>query len=256
MVVPQFLDIEGAFNFRDVGGRASVDGGVLRTGRLFRSAALDSLTDDGHGQLERLGIATVVDLRSHAEIERSGRYEPRVSGIEWVHVPSPFGPPGAGSAAAEQRTQLRELMAHDDPMSVMYKRIVTDGAPMLASALQLIAGNERRPLVFHCMSGKDRTGLVAFLAQVIAGVYPDDALDDFEASALAAEEVQADMRLRYPEVAQFADKAERMAGADRRWVVGAIEAVGGFEHLESWLDAIGVDSSVRSGVRRHLSGDG
>ena len=147
-------------------------------------------------------------------------------------------------------------MTHDDPMSVMYKRMVTDGAPMLASALQLIAGNERRPLVFHCMSGKDRTGMVAFLAQVIAGVYPDDALDDFEASALAAAEVHADMQQRFPEMAQFADKAERMVGADRRWVVGAIDAVGGLEHLDPWLDTIGVDSGVRSGVRRHLTGDG
>ena len=66
MVVPQFLDSDGAFNFRDVGGRASVDGGVLRTGRLYRSASLDTLTDEGHRQLEQLGVATVLDLRSHA----------------------------------------------------------------------------------------------------------------------------------------------------------------------------------------------
>src|SRR5437879_3135403 len=61
-------DLQGAWNFRDVADCT----GVLRPGRLFRSGELSRLDDGGRGELRRLGITDVADLRSPREVERRG----------------------------------------------------------------------------------------------------------------------------------------------------------------------------------------
>ncbi|WP_259465016.1 tyrosine-protein phosphatase [Streptomyces sp. TLI_171] len=55
--------VTGVRNFRDAGGIGS-----LRRGVLYRSGALCELTAGGARSLGRLGVRTVVDLRSVPEV--------------------------------------------------------------------------------------------------------------------------------------------------------------------------------------------
>ena len=66
--------LEGAFNFRDLGGLRLPDGRRIRQGRLFRSDTLQALTPgDVRVLLDELGLRTVVDLRLAKEVEEEGR---------------------------------------------------------------------------------------------------------------------------------------------------------------------------------------
>lgn len=66
--------IEGLANFRDVGDfppPPPADGGVTRTGVLYRSDAPATLTETGLEQLAANPVGIVVELRTPAERERA-----------------------------------------------------------------------------------------------------------------------------------------------------------------------------------------
>ena len=241
------VTIDGVYNFRDLGGGRTIEGRAVRSGRVYRSASLDSVTGQGIRVLQEIGVRTVVDLRSQSELDRHGRFPFEETTVRWVHVPSTVGPP-TGSHGPPP-----EMLDHPDPMRLIYRQIVSEGAPMLGQALRLLANEGHQPVVFHCTSGKDRTGLLAMLVNLIIGVSIEDALTDFEHSALELSTVQSAMRSRYPELASLPPEVvDRMAGVDRSWVLEALTEVDALNDPGPWLDSIGVDAQVRDTIRRHL----
>nr|WP_308290462.1 tyrosine-protein phosphatase [Streptomyces meridianus] len=71
-----------------------------------------------------------------------------------------------------------------------------DGAAELRQALDVIAAGDR--VVFHCASGKDRTGLLAALVLSLVGVGEDDVAADFELTEAATDRLIADWRADHP----------------------------------------------------------
>ena len=61
------LRLQGASNFRDLGGYPGLDGRPLRWRKLFRSAHLGGLTPADHALLEPLGLLRSFDFRGQAE---------------------------------------------------------------------------------------------------------------------------------------------------------------------------------------------
>lgn len=241
------IDVDGTYNFRDVGGITTIGGELVLPRLVYRSASLDSVTPAGLATLAELGIRTVIDIRSEAELERNGRFPHEGTGIEWFHVVSSVGPPSGEDATT------RAIWSSPDPMALVFKLLVTSASPMLAGALRLVAEAGRQPVVFHCTSGKDRTGMVALLTQLIVGVDLETALVDFERSTAALAMVRSEMAARYPQLSSLpAEVLDRMATADRVWVHGALEEIGGQGNLEPWLDSIGVDATLRHRLRTVL----
>ena len=56
-----------------------------------------------------------------------------------------------------------------------YVRIAEEFAPSVAETFRILAGEDAFPAVFHCTSGKDRTGIVAALMLDVLGV-PDETI--------------------------------------------------------------------------------
>jgi protein-tyrosine phosphatase len=239
--------IDGTFNFRDLGGGLTADGRRVRTGRLFRSAALDTVTDDGLDALDELGIRTILDIRSRSEVERSGRVTTEGRSARWVHIASKIGPPAADNPLRAQ------MLAKIDPMPFMYQMMMSEGANLFGPALQTIADADNQPVVFHCTSGKDRTGILAVLVYLIIGVPLEAALVDYEFTSVEQTTVRDEMKARYPELASLSDELlNRMAGVDRAWVVNGLERVGLTTQPDAWFDSVGVDSTVRQSLRDQL----
>lgn len=61
------LPVQGAVNFRDIGGYETNDGKHVVWGKIFRSDAIDKLTDSDVALMDKKKIHTVVDLRGTAE---------------------------------------------------------------------------------------------------------------------------------------------------------------------------------------------
>ncbi len=86
-----FINVQGIFNFRDIGGCA-IDQEPpysLRRHSIFRCANPGKATAEGMQQIRDLGITTIFDLRSPNEIERTKDFAPTadVPGVKRQHVP-------------------------------------------------------------------------------------------------------------------------------------------------------------------------
>jgi rhodanese-related sulfurtransferase len=248
-LTPSAVEIAGVFNFRDLGGGVTASGRRVRSGVIFRSAALDEMTDEGLATLESLGVRTVVDVRSESEVEIDGRFPFERSSIRWVHVPSPMGPPRPGSK--EPDSSRSEMADHEDPMSLVFTRIMTVGAPFVGRVIREVADPTNKSVVLHCTSGKDRTGVIAALIQLIIGRDLDTVVADFERTRDYTDRIKADLRIR---LARFGEEhmVERISGIDARWLLDALDLVGGPTGLDPWLDQIGVDAEIRESLRTQM----
>ena len=64
---------EGCFNFRDIGGYQTRDGGVVRWHRYYRGGRQDRMTPADLARLASMGIKTQIDLRRPDEAAEQGR---------------------------------------------------------------------------------------------------------------------------------------------------------------------------------------
>ena len=65
--LPRHLKLEGASNFRDVGGYPASDGRSVRWRRIFRSNHLGHLTDADIKVVRGLGVRSAFDFRGTEE---------------------------------------------------------------------------------------------------------------------------------------------------------------------------------------------
>jgi protein-tyrosine phosphatase len=180
------IPIATAPNLRDLGGWPTSDGGHVRPRLLYRSAELDKLQGDDMKAYEGLGIRSVYDLRTEAE--RSAQPDALPDGTEYIVVDVM-----ADSAAAAPAQIIKVL---GDPKAAAdllgggkavtlfehgYREIV--GLPSALAGYRRffldLAQPAHRPALFHCTTGKDRTGWAAAAMLMLLGVSDDDVMRDY-----------------------------------------------------------------------------
>ncbi len=164
------VDFEACFNFRDLGGYPTVDERHLRWGTVYRSDTLHRLTVADVEVFRALGLRTVVDLRSSTEIDQYGRLGISEAGLTWHNVPMLDNLQLSPRDPSELVLPLEESSPGEG-----YVRIAEEFAPSVAETFRILAGEDALPAVFHCTSGKDRTGIVAALMLDVLGV-PDETI--------------------------------------------------------------------------------
>ena len=65
----RFIKLEGASNFREIGGINTSDKKILKPGILFRSDELSNLSDGDAQIISRLNLKLICDLRTPSEIK-------------------------------------------------------------------------------------------------------------------------------------------------------------------------------------------
>lgn len=168
--------LEGAWNFRDLGGLRTRDGSVTRGGVLLRSSALTHLTDAGQRTLGDLGVAHVFDFRSSAEVRRYGS-DRAPDGIR-VHA-VPYALERTDADAAPDDGPQRPSSAREY-LDTAYRAFPTlPGARIaIASVIDVVATGSS-PALVHCAAGKDRAGWTVATVLRAAGVAEEDILADY-----------------------------------------------------------------------------
>jgi protein-tyrosine phosphatase len=180
--VERHVELESASNFRDMGGYTTTDGRLVRWRRLFRADSLHLLTDTDLEIARDLGLRTVLDLRSHSELERVGRDPVDRHEITHHHLP-------VFATLNEMGEQVR-AMPRDAPPGHIYIVMAALGPDSLASAMRLLADPDTYPAVFHCTAGKDRTGILAALVLSVLGVPTDTIVADYALTQQALERIK------------------------------------------------------------------
>jgi len=169
------IPLQGASNFRDMGGYRTIDGLSVRWRRLFRSNHLGRLTDQDVAELHQLGLRTVVDFRDHEENERTRNRT--VPGAQAHHLP--IDPTVMqGLEAARAAGQAVDGRLAEDLMRDAYRSFARDHARTYRALFALLL-EDAAPLVFHCAAGKDRTGFAAAMVLSALDVPPETVMEDY-----------------------------------------------------------------------------
>lgn len=240
--VKRHIPFERLHNFRDLGGYVTEDGRAVRWEQVYRSDSLSKLRDADWDRFLALGVRTVIDLRRPTEIEDSGRV-PAHPTLAYHHLNvehRPYDQPSSGPDAA-----VGPYLAE------RYLALAEEGAKELRRALEVLADDGFGPVVFHCASGKDRTGLLAALVLALLGVAEADIVEDYALTELAGDRLAADWRAAHPGAEPaWLGFGRAPAEVMRLFLAGTTERYGSLRGYAERL--LGADEELVAGLRRNL----
>lgn len=156
------VTIDGVSNTRDIGGYETAYG-YVRQGLVFRSARLESISDDGLETLKNeLGVKTDLDLRGKAEANVS--------------------------ANRENPAQLPNYYVYATPQYALAGDLGLDSAQHYESVkniMTVFTDKNNYPMDIHCAVGRDRTGTITALLKAILGYSENDIINDYFTSMFA-----------------------------------------------------------------------
>jgi len=173
-------------NLRDLGGYSTTDGAVVASGLVYRANQLSGISPEDMAQLGALGLKTAYDLRTAEEREK--RPDELPAGVEYVWLDVLADSPQAGPA------QLEKLMQNpaeanaalgggrvEAKFQQSYREFVSlpSAKAEFSKLFRGIADRQRLPAVFHCTTGKDRTGWAAASLLTLLGVPQDQVYADY-----------------------------------------------------------------------------
>lgn len=239
----QRIPLEGAYNFRDLGGLTASDGRKVRPGLVFRSDRLTGLTSDDRAQLSSLGIRRVFDLRSDLELAEHGAGEFSAEEDRHRHVPLV----SISLSISDPRIDWSKV-----DLGARYIEMMIEGRDVIRSIFEHLAG-EHGATLFHCTGGKDRTGVVAAVLLRTLGVPDETIVADYAVSEkYLAQFVEASRALMEkegfdPQIVLYlcgspAERMEKMLkDLDERW-----------GSTSGYLDWAGVKKETVDALRRKL----
>ncbi len=171
-MIDRHLEWHDCFNVRDLGGLATTDGRAVRGGALVRSDGINRLTAVGWAAAYDHGVRTVLDLRNDEEIEPDAA--PRPPGMVTVRVPLD----DSADTAFWEWCWANEL----DGSPLYYGPFLNQKPERCAAAVTAVARAGPGGVLVHCVSGRDRTGLISMLLLALAGVPAEDIAADYELS--------------------------------------------------------------------------
>ena len=166
--------LQGATNFRDLGGHVGQDGRRVRHHRVYRSDHLAGLTPEDQRTLQGLGLTHRIDFRGAHERATLPSELPGVTALALSIEPTVVQRVQALIAAGQVPTEAETV----ELMCQTYRAFASAGAPVYARFFRHVL-EQPTPLVFHCTAGKDRTGFAAALLLGALGVAHDDIVHDY-----------------------------------------------------------------------------
>jgi protein tyrosine/serine phosphatase len=166
---PRAFRVQGLVNGRDLGGLRRRDGTTTPAKVFYRSENVDWITGEGWEQLRAEGIRTIVDLRQPGERAQDRGHRP-----EWLTTRL-FDLDGLDNQAFWANYWDNGLVG-----TALYYLAHLEAMPeRTAAALSAIVSAPVGGVLFHCMGGRDRTGMIAMILLAAIDTEPEQIVDDY-----------------------------------------------------------------------------
>ncbi|MGO0060424.1 tyrosine-protein phosphatase [Brevibacillus fluminis] len=170
----------GLSNFRDVGGRKTEEGRYVKQGVLYRSEDLSRLTEADVETMRGLGIRMVIDVRTAGERKSKPGKLATEQGITTVNLPFTDRSQELSRLQFFSMLTLRAReLDFEKIMKDMYDKMAFDSQRQIQGVIALLAQQTNLPALIHCTGGKDRTGFLCAVIQLLLGVPYAQVLDDY-----------------------------------------------------------------------------
>ncbi len=242
--LPHSIALEGVSNLRDLGGWPTRDGGTVKRGQVFRSAALHGLTEKDIAALRSLGVHHIVDFRGDGERERWPTKLTQGVSIHELTIQPTIG------ASLRDLVQDPNSTAEDvvRVMRAAYGSYITDWAHRYRTMFDLLLHETPAPLLFHCTAGKDRTGVAAMLLLSALGVEEEVIHHDYLATNRLWRR-DAEVSAGLPQVV-----ADTLLSVQPAFLEAAYEAIhAGWGSIDAYLhQQLGLDDARMAVLRARL----
>jgi len=167
------LPLSGLMNVRDLGG-FSVKGGATKFGVLVRSEVPSALSASDLEFLKEYGLKHVIDFRSENECMEIPDI---LSNEDWItYINMPIYDEMAAKGISVEKNKSFCWVDH-------YIRLIEHSKSWILDVLTAIEKTDGCVL-YHCATGKDRTGLITMALLGLCGVAEEDIIADYTVSSI------------------------------------------------------------------------
>ena len=170
------VKLQGAVNFRDIGGYSTKYGKKVKMNVLYRSAALNTLTDADLDKLSGSHIKYNFDFRGPFEVKTAQDKMP----VGTIRISLPAGSENIGDS--NYMKNMSSMIKSDSFLLSFYTNLTPFKDRYTPLFDSLLSNKTASPILFHCTAGKDRTGIAAALILYALGVDENTIYEDYEAT--------------------------------------------------------------------------
>ena len=153
------------YNMRELGLYPTNDGRLTRPGRFIRSDLPRALDRAHVDLLYDYGVRTVFDLRTESESAAIPCVLDGIDGITYLNI-----------SFTDDFSTFGQL----EYCPLLHLVPIINGQNKAGEILSAMAEADEGAILFHCHAGKDRTGMVAVLLLLLAGVIREDIIADYQ----------------------------------------------------------------------------
>jgi hypothetical protein len=164
------------WNFRDI----AKFNPTIKQGKIFRTSSLTYYQNDEHivSFLKKKNINTIIDLRADQEVENDPYDSKFISNFKYIRAP--FDP-------WNQPEWFKRTQHYGTNTEIAYRFFVKACKKEVKKIFDTILESEEA-VVIHCVAGKDRTGFIIILINLLIDAPYKNILNDYLASELDASE--------------------------------------------------------------------
>ena len=213
-------------NMRDIGGYKSGLENRVKLKRLIRSNLPINLSSNDISLLDKMGMNTVIDLRSQEEIEARKSIFENNKNFKVYHI---------GIDVGKDIPETEELV----PKSYMDMLTLQE---KMKTIFEILGNNEK--VLYFCNAGKDRTGVVTALILKLLDVSENDIIEDYVSTG----------QFMKTTLIKFANSNNRILNIITPKEIYMQEFLKEFEkkynNIEEYLKLIGVEENIIDNIKR------
>lgn len=174
VITNRTFEMDSVLNFRDLGGYFTASNRQLRWGRVYRSGSLNRLSKSDEAILKSLNIKTIVDFRNEEQAERR---PDRLKVENNILLPIEVG----NFDVVKERIVEGSFLRGDAIVYTqdLYRNSIENQSAEYAAFFDILSDEDNYPILFHCVLGKDFSGLASYFLLRILDVPMDVIEDDY-----------------------------------------------------------------------------